>query len=79
MVKTYPRDAYDVPSVDNDADDDDEHDGQKRVEVIGNDLDEQLDARDAGVQVLGRSRDRRSPRRDGRDHADGRRRGIDDV
>ena len=62
-----------------DADADDEHDGQQRVEVVRDGLDEQLDARHARVEVACRGGHGGGPRRDGGDHADGGCGCVDDV
>ena len=44
-----------------DDDDDDEDNGEQRVEVVGNRLDEELDARDTGIKIGRRGRHGRSP------------------
>ena len=56
-----------------------EHEGQNGIEVIGNGLDEQLNAAHAGVEALGRGGNCRRPGRDRRDHAHGSRRGVDQI
>ena len=43
------------------SDDDDEDDSEQRVEVVGNRLDEELDARDTGIKIGRRGRHGRSP------------------
>ena len=62
-----------------DAQHDDERDGEQRVEVERDGLDEQLDAGDAGVELRRRSRHGGRPARDGGDHAHRRGGGVDDV
>ena len=54
-----------------------EHDGQQRIEVIGNGLDKQFKAGHTGAVGIGRHR--RRPRADGRNHTDGGRCGVDDI
>ena len=57
----------------------DEDEGQDGIKVVGDGLDEQLDAAHAGIEVRRRGGDRRRPGRDRRDHAHGRGRGVDEV
>ena len=58
---------------------DDEHDGEQRVEVIGNGLNEKLNAGHAGVELRGDAGDGGCPRGDRRDHADRRGGGVNEV
>ena len=58
---------------------DDEDECQKGIEVIGNGADEELDAGDTGVEVLGRGGHGGRPGRDRRDHAHGSGGGVDEV
>lgn len=58
---------------------DDEHEGQKGVEVVGDGPDKELDAADTGVQVRGHAGDGGGPGTHRGDHAYGGGGGVDEV